>query len=91
MMGGKVLATAKYVGAAVTLLGAAWFMFGHFDASGDTEQRSKANEKVVKQLQEIKIKQDTAEEARNRLKKEYCLNGKLTDIDECAKVGVDVR
>ena len=91
MIGGGVLKTAKYIGAAITLLGASWFMFGHFDSSADTENRSKENAKVVKELQEIKIRQDTAEQARDKLTKEYCLSNKLEDIEECAKVGVDAR
>ena len=87
----QLLSTGKYVGALVTLLGTAWFMFGHFDSSAETEERSKETEKKVAELVEIRINQDTAETARLNLMKELCLAGTVTKVRECSKVGVDVR
>ncbi len=87
----SVVKLGGVVGAAVTLIGSSWFMFAHFATSADTENLSKENEKKVNELVEIRINQDTAETARARLTKELCLNGELTDIKRCAKVGVDPR
>ena len=73
------------------IIAAAWYQFGHYDASADTETRSLQTAEIVENLQAIQVKQATAAEAEASKVKELCLRGLLKDVAECAKVGVDAR
>lgn len=82
---------SKLVGAGVTIIGVGFFMFTHFASSEETAKKAATNEAYIEQLREIHISQDTAFEATRALTLELCLNGKLTDRNDCAKVGVKVE
>jgi hypothetical protein len=81
---------ASIVGAVVTISAAGYFIFAHYASSQETTKRSKSTEEIVIELKEIHLKQDTADEAREKLLLELCLSGKIEDQDECAKVGVKI-
>ena len=80
---------AKNVGYATTIVVAGWVVYAHFASSEETTTRSINTEKVVKELQAIHIKQNTAEEAKTLQTREYCLACLIKDKLECAKVGVE--
>ncbi len=86
-----VMKLSKLVGALVTVIGVGWFMFAHFASSQETERTAETNKAYIEQLRDIHINQDTADEATSALTLELCLNGKLTDRNDCAKVGVKVK
>ena len=82
---------SKLLGAGVTIIGVGFFMFTHFASSAETAATAEVNKAYIEQLRDIHINQDTADEATRALTLEMCLNGKLIDKNDCAKVGVKVE
>ena len=85
-----ILKIAKWAGAVVSIVIVVGFGLDHYASSQETEVKAATNEKYIDQLRDIHIAQDTAEQAEEKMLKELCLNEKLKDKDECAKVGVRV-
>jgi uncharacterized membrane protein len=86
-----IIKIAKWAGAIVSIVVVVAFGLNHISSSQETEDKANINEAYIEQLRDIHISQDTADEAKASLTKELCLNEKLKDKDECAKVGVKVN
>lgn len=84
--GEALIRYGKYVAAVTVIVTGVGFFYSHFATSQETDERSIATERIVNELQEIKVKQaSAAEQMRNMC--EACV---VTDKMECAKLGVNV-
>lgn len=84
--GEALLRYAKYVAAVTIVVTGGGFFYSHFASSQETEDRSRSTERIVNELQEIKLKQASADEQMRNMC-EACV---VTDKMECAKLGVNV-
>lgn len=83
--------TLRLIARFAAAIAALYFMFGHFADAKETSERAKSNETIVQELAAIRLNQATEERAKSDRDRELCIAGKLTDRDDCAAVGVEVK
>ncbi len=77
---------ARAAGAVTAIVVVGYVFFDTYSAA----QEAKSTKEIVDQLQEIHIKENTAEQAEIELTRKLCIAKKLKDIDDCAEVGIEI-
>jgi len=84
----NVLKVAGLVAAITPLFGLSWYFFDQNARAQTTQERvveaekkQETLEEVVKTLKEIHVRQDTVQQAEERMKQKLCAEGKLTGAD----------